>query len=374
MKIIAYYLPQFHIIPENNTWWGEGFTEWVNVKKAKPLYEGHYQPRIPQNKNYYDLTDPKTIRWQSELAQRYGVYGFCIYHYWFNGKLLLQKPLEMYRDMQECKTHYCICWANEDWTDQWVSDSARVLIKETYGNKEEWRAHFEYMLSFFRDERYIKEDNKPFLVLYDPSIVMDLEAMLEYWNRLAKDNGFDGLIIAAQSTRGRLDDRVYPPCIDYQIDYEPQYAYSLLRQKKHPYLRRCKRTIQGVLKKYFNTNMIDRIGQNKELEILYYDDVWRKILNTQPQNEKCIPGAFVDWDNTSRKGNRGFVIHGASPDKFGFYLEQQIKRAMEVYHKDKLFIFAWNEWGECGYLEPDERYEELYLKEIKKVLDSITIS
>ena len=361
-------MPQFHTIPENDEWWGKGFTEWVNVKKAEPLFEGHYQPRIPLNKNYYNLTDIETIRWQSKLAEDYGIYGFCFYHYWFNGKLLLEKPVELYRDDNECKTHYCICWANEDWTDQWFSDSPRILIKETYGDEKEWKEHFEYFLPFFKDERYIKEDNRPFLVLYEPSIVKDLEKMIKCWDDMAKENGFDGIIVAAQNTRGRLDGKPYPECINYQIDYEPQYAYSLLKQRKHPFLRRCKRGLQKILKKYFNSTALDRVGREKDLEIFDYDEVWKKILEIKPQNEKCLPGAFVDWDNTARKGRRGFVINGASPEKFGRYLKEQIKRTEEVYHKDMLFLFAWNEWAECGYLEPDDRYGYGYLEEVREAL------
>ncbi len=369
MKIICFYLPQFHEIPENNEWWGEGFTEWVNVKKAVPLFEGHYQPRIPKEQNYYDLTEAKTIRWQSELAEQHGIYGFCFYHYWFNGKLLLQKPVEMYRDMPECKTRYCICWANEDWTDQWFSDSPRILIKETYGDEKEWKAHFDYFLSFFKDERYIKEDNKPFLVLYEPSIVKDPEAMIRYWDGLARQNGFDGITVVSQSSRGRLDGKPLPKGIDYRIDYEPQYAYSLLKQQSHPTLRKLKRKTAILLKKYFNSNILDGVGRQQKLAVYDYDEVWKKILTLTPQDDREIPGAFVDWDNTARKGERGFVINGATPEKFKSYLTQQLRRAREVYHQDKLFLFAWNEWAECGYLEPDERYGYGYLEAVKEALE-----
>lgn len=368
-KIIAFYLPQFHTIPENDEWWGKGFTEWVNVKKATPLFENHYQPRVPKDANYYDLTDRSVIKWQSDMAEQYGIYGFCFYHYWFNGKLLLQKPIELYRDTPECNTRYCISWVNQDWTDAWYSDSPRILMKETYGDEKEWIEHFNYFLPFFKDERYIKENNKPFLVLYEPSIVKDLERMIDCWDRLAKENGFDGIIVASQNTTGRLDGAPVPDYIDYQIDYEPQYAYSLLKQKKYPLLRRCKRTLQKILKKYFNSTIIDRVGREKTLEVLDYDHVWEKVLAIKPQNSKCIPGAFVDWDNTARKGNRGFVIHGATPEKFEKYLSEQIRRADKVYKKDKLFLFAWNEWAECGYIEPDEKYGYGYLQAIKNALN-----
>ncbi|MCR5651296.1 MAG: glycoside hydrolase family 99-like domain-containing protein [Lachnospiraceae bacterium] len=370
MKIIAFYLPQFHEIPENNEWWGEGFTEWTNVRKAKPLFEGHYQPRVPLNNNYYDLTDINVMRWQSEIAEKYGVYGFCFYHYWFNGKLLLHKPVEMYRDDPECKTHYCICWANEDWTNNWSSDNPTFLVKQTYGDKKEWEEHFNYFLPFFKDPRYIKEDNKPFLVLYEPSIVKGLEEMVEYWNELAKQNGFDGIVMAAQSTRGRLDGKPVPDVIDYQIDYEPQYAYSLLKQQSFPILRKCKRIVRNFLKKNFNSNAFEKVGRTQKLQIFDYDEVWKKILSLKPQSPKDIPGAFVDWDNTVRKGDRGFVINGATPEKFDKYLKEQINRAETVYNKDMIFLFAWNEWAECGYMEPDEKYGYGYLEAVKETMGS----
>ena len=371
MKIIAFYLPQFHSIPENDEWWGKDFTDWVNVRKAKPLFNGHYQPRVPKDDNYYDLSNIEAIRWQSNLAEKYGIYGFCFYHYWFNGKLLLEKPVELYRDDPACKTKYCLCWANEDWTDQWYSDSPRVLIRETYGGEKEWEEHFDYFLSFFKDERYIVEDGKPFLVLYEPSNVKNLEEMISCWRRLAVENGFSGLTIAAQNSRGRLNGQVLPECIDYQIDYQPQYAYSFAKQKSFPMLRKCKRNLQSFLRRHFNSTLIDGIGSDKKLAVYDYDEIWKIILDTSPQSDKCIPGAFVDWDNTARKESRGFVINGATPEKFENYLKEQIQRAKMVYHKDKIFLFAWNEWAEGGYLEPDERYGYKFLESVRKALQSL---
>ncbi len=366
MKIIAFYLPQFHVIPENSEWWGEDFTDWVNVRKARPLFEDHYQPRIPKDDNYYNLTDTETLRWQSKLAGEYGIYAFCFYHYWFNGKLLLEKPVELYRDDNACQTKYCLCWVNQDWTDQWRSDSPRILIRERYGGEEEWIKHFEYFLPYFRDERYIVEDGKPFLVLYEPSDIQDLDKMVECWRKLAVRNGFAGITIAAQNSRGRLNGDVLPPSVDFQIDYQPQYAYSLMKQTSFPLLRRFKRGLQTFLRRHFGSSVIDGIGKDRRLGIYDYDEIWNKILQIRPQNDQCIPGAFVGWDNTPRKGSRGFVIKGADPDKFEKYMNEQIQRAHNVYHKDKIFLFAWNEWAEGGYLEPDERYGYAYLEAVKR--------
>ena len=218
MKIIAFYLPQFHEIPENNEWWGNGFTEWVNVKAAKPLFKGHEQPRIPLNKNYYNLLDNNTIRWQIDLAKKYGVYGFCFYHYWFDGHMLLQKPMEIMKNDSNLNIPYCICWANENWTNAWKADgNVKTLIQQKYGDKEEWKKHFLYLLSFFKDPNYILEDNKPFFVIYRPEIIPCLNNMLDYWQELAKENGFNGIVFAYQQLSFHLmqnrDDSKFKLCV-----------------------------------------------------------------------------------------------------------------------------------------------------------------
>ena len=240
MKIIAFYLPQFHTIPENDKWWGKGFTEWVNVKNAKPLFEGHCQPRVPLGNNYYDLLDIKTIEWQSELAEKYGIYGFCFYHYWFNGRMLLEKPIEMYRNDKNCRTHYCICWANEDWTNQWTTEKPKTFIKQTYGGRDEWKQHFDYFLPYFKDDRYIRIDNKPLLVFYSPEKIKDLPDIIDLWDDMAKENGFKGIVTASQGTNFRLSNDPAKTKLDYFIDYQPQYAYTLIKQTSFKTLRRIK--------------------------------------------------------------------------------------------------------------------------------------
>ena len=243
MKIIAFYLPQFHNIPENDEWWGDGFTEWVNVKKAKPLYAGHVQPKEPLDDNYYDLTDDKVKVWQSQLAKKYGVYGFCYYHYWFNGKLLLEKPMEQMLANPEVDTPFCICWANEAWTKAWVN-STQTLIPQKYGEKKEWKDHFDYMLKFFKDDRYIKCDGKPLLVIYKPELIECGNEMIDYFQELAKEAGFPGICMAYQ--HGNMDfysenkdDSRYDLDIEFQpiyarYDYDKDHAKSGLKVKLKP--------------------------------------------------------------------------------------------------------------------------------------------
>lgn len=177
VKLIAFHLPQYHTFPENDQWWGKGFTEWTNTRKAVPLYKGHYQPRTPLNKNYYQLDRLDDILWQMDLAKKYNVYGFCYYHYWFNGKLLLNKPLELLRDYNGDKLPYFFCWANEPWTRAWEGNTKKVLMPQEYGNQPEWEEHFQYLLTFFRDSAYMKKENMPLLVLYRTNNIPNCDEM-----------------------------------------------------------------------------------------------------------------------------------------------------------------------------------------------------
>ena len=215
MKIIAFYLPQFHNIPENDEWWGDGFTEWVNVKKAKPMYEGHKQPREPLNDNYYDLLDDDVKIWQAKIAKEHGVYGFCYYHYWFNGKMLLEKPMEQMLANPKVDIPFCICWANEPWTKAWVNEEKKVLIPQFYGEKAEWKDHFDYLLPFLKDDRYIKKDGKPLFVMYRPNVMDCVKKMMEYWNELAQEAGLPGITFAYQSGDFDWNNDMFKKCICY---------------------------------------------------------------------------------------------------------------------------------------------------------------
>lgn len=230
MKIIAFYLPQFHDIPENDEWWGKGFTEWVNVKKAQPLYKGHEQPRIPMNENYYNLLDDNVKIWQANIAKEYGIYGFCYYHYWFGGKLLLEKPMEQMLKNPKVDIPFCISWANEPWTKAWVNES-KVLIPQFYGGKKEWKEHFDYLLPFFKDNRYIKEDNKPLFIIYRAEVIDCLNDMLDYWTELAQQNGFSGMKYAYQNLTFDLMPNRDDSRFDYNIEFQPSYAWNDLNNK-----------------------------------------------------------------------------------------------------------------------------------------------
>jgi len=375
MKVIAFYLPQFHEIEENNEWWGNGFTEWTNVKSAKALFEGHEQPVIPLNENYYNLLDDNVMKWQIDLAKKYGVYGFCFYHYWFDGHMLLQKPMENMLKNPELNIPYCICWANENWTNAWKADgNIKTLIQQTYGKKDEWERHFNYLLQFFRDPNYILEDNKPFFVIYRPEIIPCLNEMLDYWNELAIKNGFSGMTFAYQQLSYHILEGRDESRFKYNIEYQPGFArYDLQMNQNNTTgkvafkVRNNIRKMVSVFDKIFNVNISARLTKNS-LQMEDYETLCNEIIGRKPDSEKAIPGMFVGWDNTPRRGKKGRVCLGSTPKKFAHYMKLQVENAKNNYKKDMIFIFAWNEWAEGGYLEPDEKNKYGYLEGIRDAL------
>jgi len=364
MKVIAYYLPQFHEIPENSEWWGEGFTEWTNVKKATSLYEGHNQPRIPLEENYYNLLDPQVQKWQVELAKAYGVYGFCFYHYWFGEKKLLERPVENFLKNKELDLKYCISWANESWSNAWEGTDFKILVEQTYGDKVEWKRHFEYLLPYFKDERYIRVDNKPLFIIYRADLIKVKKEMMQYWQELAVENGLLGICFAYQHQKfhfyGKDKD-----LFDYGIEYQPGFAQLASDYGIRKIVRRVTLKMGDISQKFFGGKILWNANAIRKIS---YDNVWNMILNYKHDMTKMIPGAFVDWDNSPRHGKNGTVMDGVTVDKFHKYFRQAVINAREKYKKDMIFIFAWNEWAEGGYLEPDKKNGDGYLKTIKEVL------
>ena len=370
MRLIAFYLPQYHAIPENDRWWGKGFTEWTNVKRATPLFEGHEQPRVPEGGNYYCLLDADnaTLRRQSALANASGVYGFTFYHYWYCGKKLLEKPVENFLADQSIDTNFCLCWANHDWTNGWVSRESKILLKQTYGTEQDWLEHFNYMLPYFRDGRYIHENGKPLFILYKPELCDCLNEMLLFFDSQARRAGLPGLQFAFMSehrvgpdVEAALDQRIL------RILFQPTTAISNLTRK-----RRVIGLLSRVKQSLANNRLVKVPGwlldvRGAQVKRVDYDAVWREILSL-PGEKGTIPGAFSGWDNTPRRGRRGSVVTGDSPEKFEHYLGQLIEKAEGEYETDMIFINAWNEWGEGCYLEPDERFRDGYLRAIRNCL------
>lgn len=364
MKIISFYLPQFHAIPENDKWWGKGFVEWVNTKKAKPTFKGHHQPNIPLNSNYYDLLDDEVKEWQVKLANKYGVDGFCFYHYWFKGgKKLLEKPVEQFLKNENLNIEFCLSWANEPWCRNWDGLSNEVLMEQEYGGIDEWTEHFTYLLPFFKDRRYIRDkDTKgPIFIIYKPEIIPCLDEMMKCWNDLALKEGIPPITYVRQ----------YPSLskkaingLKYSIEFEPIYTKLI---ETHSLSAKLKFMLHNPNQyKNFLVGKLLRLLNIKRGNILSYDLTWKSILSRKPESKNMIPGAFPGWDNTPRRGNEATVYKGSTPEKFEEYMTMQIKRAKDVYQSEYLFINAWNEWAEGAYLEPDEQYQYAYLEAIYK--------
>ena len=284
-KVLALYLPQFHRIKENDEWWGPGFTEWTNVKNAVPLFEGHDQPVVPLHQNYYNLLDNDTIKWQIDIAKKHGVYGFCFYHYWFDGHMLLEKPMENMLADPALNIPYCICWANENWTNAWKADGdVKTLIQQSYGREDEWERHFNYLLQFFRDPNYIVENNKPFFVIYRPEIIPCLNEMLDYWQALAVKNGFDGMTFAYQQLSFHMLENRDESRFDYNIEYQPGYArYDLQMNQQSSVgkaafqIRQSIRKIASGVDKALGTNLSAKLTRNT-LQTEDYDALCRQII------------------------------------------------------------------------------------------------
>jgi len=361
VKIIAHYLPQFHDIPENNIWWGPGYTEWTAVKRAKPLFKDHYQPRIPLNEEYYRLDKVETLNWQTELAKKHGIYGFCIWHYWFMGKLLLEKPADIFISKEKTNFPFCFAWGNESWTRAWYGQENKVLIEQKYGNQKSWEQHYYYLNKFFSNENYIKINNKPILAILNTLDIPECERLLERWNDLALKEGFSGIYYVQILSGRRIDNRSL--CIDAQLRFEPGYTLTHVM----PLLWREMRRAKALIKRIINRSN----GKHKFVEnILSYDELYRHmLLNNNISDKKQILGSFTDWDNSPRREYSSTVYRGSTPAKYEKYLITQIEQSQYINKSDMLFINAWNEWAEGAYLEPDLKNGYGYLEAVKNALN-----
>ena len=363
IKAIAFYLPQFHEIPENNRAYGKGFTEWTNVKKAVPLFADHNQPRIPLNENYYNLDNIETMIQQAKIAKEYGIYGFCYYHYWFSGgKKLLEKPLEKMLNCKDVDIPFCLCWANENWTKRWDGGNNEIIVKQDYDDLDDIRLHAEYLAQFFSDKRYIYVDSKPILLIYKPELITNCKKYIYRIREEFKKLNFD-VMIGFQFPDAVIFGNYEKYC-DFFVEFEPSYI-----QKKD--IKDKRNIFQNLVHDiYFSTQFesVRHVLKKKrgvgKLQILDYDDAWKKILNHKPLSDKAMAGAFVDWDNTPRKKN-GIVYKGTTVQKFRKYYFELIKKIKKEYKYPFVFINAWNEWGEGAYLEPDVKNQYGYLEVIK---------
>lgn len=363
MKILAMYLPQFHRIKENDEWWGNGYTEWNAVKNAKKYYSDHLQPKKPLNGFYYDLSDEdaKAWKWQANLANKYGVYGFCIYHYWFKtGEQLLERPMEILLRHPEININYCICWANETWKRTWYGVESEILKEQSYGDIEEWENHFYYMLQFFKDKRYIKVNNKPMICIYRSAYIQSLEKMRLVWDELAIKNGFDGVFIVSGNTGQKLD--VRSSIIDAYYNYEPVYTYSHNMQFMKKSIIVVKRELKKIINRFKKDKCVQTIIESKNI----YE---RNTIFAS--KTKTYLGTFVGYDDTPRRQYKGTVYVGNVEDFYENLCSIARRLTKLGAYDDFVFVTAWNEWGEGAYLEPDETNGYAYLEALKRAVDEV---
>ncbi|WAJ24098.1 glycoside hydrolase family 99-like domain-containing protein [Lacrimispora xylanolytica] len=359
IKTIAMYLPQFHNIPENDQWWGEGFTEWTAAKRADKLFEGHYQPREPLNNNYYNLLQKRTMEWQAGLASKYGLDGFCFYHYYFkDGRKVLEKPAELLLSWCDVNMPFCFCWDNTSWARSWSKlgnkftwfekekehscEGDGILLEQKYGREKEWEDHFKYLLPFFKDDRYIKVDKKPLFIIYKTDEMACFTEMIDYWKKLALDEEIEGI-----------------------------YTLGINSSNE-------KRGMDGVLYSgpgaYWNpiisSNNLDFEYKNG-VKCFDYESIWKNALIAKGKsNLKTYFGGFVDYDDTPRRGDRGAAFINTSVEVFEKYLYKLAQKNLLI-KNEFLFINAFNEWGEGMYLEPDKKRGYAFLEALRSVKEKL---
>ena len=374
-RAIALYLPQFHPTEVNDKYWGKGFTEWRNVAKARPLFKGHYQPRIPADLGFYDLRLPEIQEQQAEMAKEYGIEGFCYWHYWFgNGKMILEKPLERVVESGKPDFPFCVGWANHTWSNKtWEKTKAlqatTVFLEQKYPGVEDYIAHFNYLLPMFKDSRYITVDGKPLFMVFNPYEVPDNELMIKTWRKLASENGLPGIHFVARSeTASNQADREiitseveqkerFEKCLSW--GYDAIYSVPVQRIKimdTHPI-------------RLFTEKALNKLHLHPLLEKHDYKDIVKYLFDDWDYKENVYPMVIPHWDNTPRQGQRGYVYTNESPELFGKTVQMAVKY-LEKKPDDRriLFVHSWNEWGEGAYMEPDLKYGLQYLEQVKKYI------
>lgn len=372
-KLIALYFPQLHPIPENDEWWGEGFTDWVNVKKAKSLFSNHYQPRIPLNNNYYNQACEKIVRWQINLAKEHGISGFCHYHYWFDGKQLLETPTNIFLKNKDIDFQFCLAWANETWSRRWDGQDHQVLQLQTHPPVvEKWARHFDYLIKAWTDERAIRVDGKPVFLIYRPHKIKEIGRMFDYWQTRAREHGIDGIYFVAINQYKFPEDSILK-YFDAVMMFQPFVAAFELQDRARPLWQKLVLKVEKRLPNIVKESLApiqSFVKKGKSLTIFDYDKVWETIVSSEKEPGIVVfPGAFVDWDNTARYGNRATIFKGANPAQFEFWLRKLVEQVSQYRKAEQLiFMNAWNEWAEGAYLEPDEKYKLAYLEAVKNVL------
>lgn len=370
-RIVAFYLPQFHPIPENDLWWGPGFTEWTNVAKAKPLFAGHRQPRLPADLGFYDLRVPEAREHQAELARAAGVEAFCYWHYWFgHGKRIIERPFEEVRDSGKPDFPFCLAWANQSWTGIWHGNPKSLLMEQVYPGRDDEEAHFRWAQKAFEDPRYLTVDGKPMFVIFAPHDLPSTAAFIDHWRELAARAGYPGLFFVAISNR-------YKHGVDpWQSDLlAPFDAVTPLVPQDYLETRARATRATDLRRRWKEMNFGWRFHAKKPMSLhrptrILYRDVVEHALSDMPVGERFLPSVLPGWDNTPRSRHRGVVYEGETPELFRQYLRKAVDRVAGHAPEHRIvFLKAWNEWAEGNYVEPDSVSGHAYLDAIRAVVE-----
>jgi len=352
VRFIALYLPQFHPTPENDEWWGKGFTEWTNVGKAKPLFKDHYQPHVPADLGYYDLRVPETRQAQADMARKYGIEGFCYWHYWFgNNKRLLERPFNEVLQSGKPDYPFCLAWANTSWQGfDYGAKGRNMLIEQAYPGKEDNEIHFYELLPAFLDKRYITVDSKPFFMIFQPDQLPNQSAFIDQWQNLAIKNGLKGIFFIAQTNKEDSINNLLAKKFD---------AINLVR------LFNCFEHGRSTIKKIKQKI----IGETRVFDYEKAIDYW---IGSEDRDNNCFPSVFPNWDHTPRSGVKGSVLHNSTPALFEKHVKQVVKEVIEKPYQHRIVIIkSWNEWAEGNYLEPDLKYGLGYLEALNRIQNQL---
>ena len=350
IKIFAYYLPQYHPIKENNKWWGEGFTEWVNVAKARPLFKGHKQPIIPGELGFYDLRLSETRDYQARLAKEHGVSGFCYWHYWLgDGRRLLERPFNEVLETGKPDFPFYLAWANHSWKGVFFGSKGKTLVEQTYGGEKDFKAHFDYLLKAFKDKRYVKIDNKPVLHIYHPKGMPDCKKWMEYWRNLAVESGYNGLHIIGENI---------------ELEEKDAYGVDAVTYSRHRHIQN--RNFKNKYSRWISRNILKVPGT---LNIFKYKDAMKYFLKNKITPSGEYPCIVPNWDTTARLQRKAVVLQGSTPELFGQHIDEVFSSIKNKPDEEKIvYLKSWNEWAEGNYIEPDLENGRKYLETLRDAL------
>ena len=373
LRPIAIYLPQFQPIQENDEWWGKGFTEWRNVTKAKPLFKGHYQPHLPADLGYYDLRVPETREEQARLAREYGIHGFCYYHYWINGRRILERTFEEVFESGKPDFPFMLCWANENWTRTWDGADTHVLLEQEYCVEDD-RNHIKALIPYFKDQRYIRINDRPVIAIYRSPLIPDVKQTVRIWKEEAKKEGLDLYVCRFESFTEFGEDYLEAGDFDAAIDFQPfgnfldDFKVAKEEKARLEIGRRTKEKIHRNVLRMISRELHDEFLEIKRRVFDYADYV--DFVKTRPYPEyPWFPCVTPSWDNFARKSKNYFMFHNSTPEKYGEWLRDIKARFKPRSPEENLvFINAWNEWAEGNHLEPDLKWGRQYLEQTRDAL------